>query len=167
MRPIGIATLFFAGLCSVPAGAAAEEQTKTEEAVARPVTITFANVVPETGAIWVSVCTEAQLTAQMSGAGGECAANAIVDAAEGAEATFEGLAPGVYAASVFHDENGNGRLDFDNRGIPIEATGSSNNARGSFGPPTFAQMSFELGPMSADATPMTFTIELYKVVIDF
>lgn len=40
---------------------------------------------------------------------------------------FEGLAPGSYAVQVMHDQNGNGRLDSNFLGRPIEGYGYSNN----------------------------------------
>jgi uncharacterized protein (DUF2141 family) len=44
----------------------------------------------------------------------------------GARTVLKGLAPGSYAVSVFHDANGNGRLDRF-AGIPREGYGFSNN----------------------------------------
>ena len=41
--------------------------------------------------------------------------------------TFEGLAPGSYAVQVMHDQNGNGKLDANFMGMPIEGYGFSNN----------------------------------------
>ena len=41
--------------------------------------------------------------------------------------TFEGLAPGSYAVQVMHDQNGNGELDANFMGMPIEGYGFSNN----------------------------------------
>lgn len=55
------------------------------------------------------------------------------------------LPPGRYAVAVFHDENGNRKLDRHMLGYPTEAYGFSNNARGRLGPPTFAQAAFEFG----------------------
>lgn len=43
-----------------------------------------------------------------------------------AETEFDGLAPGTYAVSVFHDANGNGKLDRF-AGIPKEGYGFSRN----------------------------------------
>lgn len=40
---------------------------------------------------------------------------------------FEGLAPGSYAVQVMHDQNGNGKLDANFMGMPIEGYGFSNN----------------------------------------
>lgn len=58
------------------------------------------------------------------------------------------LAAGEYAISVFHDENGNGKLDSNFLGVPTEGYGFSNNARGNFGPPDFAAARFGLPAIS-------------------
>ena len=55
----------------------------------------------------------------------------------GAQARFEGLAPGVYGVMAYHDRNANGRLDTLPIGLPIEPYGFSRNARGAFGPPAW------------------------------
>ena len=54
------------------------------------------------------------------------------------------LASGKYAVSVIYDEDNNGRLNKGFLGIPTELVGFSNNARGTFGPPTFKETSFQL-----------------------
>lgn len=51
---------------------------------------------------------------------------------------------GDYALKVYHDVNGNGRLDFNKVGIPREPYGFSNDARGRFGPPSFQAARFTL-----------------------
>lgn len=51
--------------------------------------------------------------------------------------TFEDVGAGDYAISTFHDENDNSKLDTNFLGIPNEPYGFSNDARGSFGPPSF------------------------------
>lgn len=50
---------------------------------------------------------------------------------------FEDVSPGDYAISTFHDENDNNKLDTNFLGIPNEPYGFSNNATGTFGPPSF------------------------------
>ena len=50
---------------------------------------------------------------------------------------------GEYAVKVFHDENSNGELDTAMFGIPKEAYGFSNNAKGKFGPPAFSKVVFK------------------------
>lgn len=57
---------------------------------------------------------------------------------------FEGVAPGRYAVMVIHDENGNGRLDTNLVGMPVEGYGFSNNPR-VMRRPTFDEAAFELG----------------------
>ena len=59
---------------------------------------------------------------------------------------------GTVAVSLFHDLNSNGRLDMNAMGMPLEPYGFSNDAVGQFGPPTFAQASFELKAPSAHIT---------------
>lgn len=54
---------------------------------------------------------------------------------------FEGLPSGAYAVALFHDENGNGRLDTI-VGIPREGFGFSRNPPIRFGPPRFAAARF-------------------------
>ena len=51
---------------------------------------------------------------------------------------------GNYAVSIFHDLNGNGKLDASTIGIPKEPYGFSNDARGRFGPPKFKDATFRL-----------------------
>lgn len=50
---------------------------------------------------------------------------------------FEGIPYGEYAVAIMHDENGNGKVDTNWIGIPIEGLGVSNNAKGFMGPPKF------------------------------
>lgn len=52
--------------------------------------------------------------------------------------TFSGIADGSYAVSVLHDENGDLKLNTNGIGIPKEGSGASNDARGTFGPPKYA-----------------------------
>lgn len=72
-----------------------------------------------------------------------------------ASCDFSGIAPGTYAASVFHDENSNGKLDTNFLGVPREGVGASNNARGHFGPPKFEAASF---PCSGGRVDLKITI---------
>jgi uncharacterized protein (DUF2141 family) len=61
-------------------------------------------------------------------------------------AHFKDLPPGQYAAVVFQDFNGNGKLDKNFLGIPKEPYGFSNDARGSAGPPKFSDAAVTLSP---------------------
>jgi uncharacterized protein (DUF2141 family) len=55
---------------------------------------------------------------------------------------IENLKPGKYAFKYFHDENNNEKLDLNWVKIPKEGYGFSNNAKGSFGPPSFKKTIF-------------------------
>jgi uncharacterized protein (DUF2141 family) len=55
---------------------------------------------------------------------------------------FPAVTPGEYAVSVYQDENSNGKLDRNFMGVPKEGVGASNDAKGSFGPPKFADARF-------------------------
>lgn len=63
---------------------------------------------------------------------------AAVDAHPGTvRVVIADLPLGDYALSVFQDENGNAKLDSNLIGMPIEPYGFSNDAMGSYGPPSF------------------------------
>ena len=59
------------------------------------------------------------------------------------EVIFENVAPGDYAILCFHDKNENGKMDFQDNGMPMEDYGASNNVM-SFGPPTYMNSKFTL-----------------------
>lgn len=65
---------------------------------------------------------------------------------------FTGVAPGDYALSVMHDENGNGKLDTAMR-IPREGFGFSRNPVVRFGPPVFRDVRFAV-PSGASHLPI-------------
>lgn len=52
---------------------------------------------------------------------------------------FKNLSTGDYVISLYHDKNANDKLDKNLLGIPTEGFGFSNNAMGTFGPPSFDQ----------------------------
>ena len=57
---------------------------------------------------------------------------------------FEDVPYGSYAVQAYHDENGNRRLDRSLLGAPSEPYGFSNDARRSFGPPSYREAEFTL-----------------------
>jgi uncharacterized protein (DUF2141 family) len=61
-----------------------------------------------------------------------------------AQIVFTNVPEGVYAVSVFHDENMNQRLDKNFMGVPKEGYGASNNPKKKMGPPNFAETKFQL-----------------------
>jgi len=60
------------------------------------------------------------------------------------EVIFKEIPNGIYAISLFHDENDNDKMDSNFLGIPKEDYGCSNNARGFMGPPKWRDAKFEI-----------------------
>ncbi len=73
-----------------------------------------------------------------------------------ATATFNDVPDGVYAISVYHDENGNGKLDLIMGMIPKENTGTSNNPKTTMGPPKWEESIFEV----KDNQELSFQIKM-------
>jgi uncharacterized protein (DUF2141 family) len=57
---------------------------------------------------------------------------------------FTNIPTGEYAIVCFHDENENGKMDFELNGMPKEHYGTSNNSLNNFGPPQFETSKFEV-----------------------
>ena len=62
--------------------------------------------------------------------------------------TFKGVPNGIYAISMFHDENDNNKMDTALFGIPKEDYGCSNNAKGFMGPPKWQDAKFQINNKS-------------------
>jgi uncharacterized protein (DUF2141 family) len=60
------------------------------------------------------------------------------------QVVFDKLPQGAYSVSVLHDENMNGKLDFDSMGMPVEGYGASNNPEKRMGPPNSEETIFPL-----------------------
>jgi uncharacterized protein (DUF2141 family) len=58
-------------------------------------------------------------------------------------------APGRYGVKLFHDVNGDGKMDTNIVGFPTEPFGFSNDAPIRLGPPSFADAAFDVGPAGA------------------
>lgn len=79
----------------------------------------------------------------------------VVPSGKTLQVAFEGLSCGAeFAVAVVHDENGNGKLDTGLFRIPQEGLGSSRNARGFMGPPSFADAKLTAAPRRT-AVPIT------------
>ena len=81
-------------------------------------------------------------------AGGQPIRAAHVDVAAGQySVTFDGLPEGDYGVKAFHDLNGNGRMDTNPFGMPVEPYAFSNNAVGNMGPASWDRARFAVsGP---------------------
>lgn len=69
-------------------------------------------------------------------------------------AVFENLPAGDYAAKAFHDLNGDGEMNFNPFGIPVEPYAFSNNAVGNMGPASWERARFTV----SGATAQTISI---------
>ncbi len=72
------------------------------------------------------------------------ARHVIMPAANGMKLDFGPVPPGLYAVSLLHDENGNGKADMMLI-MPREGFGFSRDAPVRFGPPSFAAAAFNVG----------------------
>lgn len=72
------------------------------------------------------------------------AKSVTITAGENVELDFGAVPAGRYAISLFHDENGNGRMD-KRLMIPREGYGFSRDAPVRLGPPSFASAAFIVG----------------------
>lgn len=70
---------------------------------------------------------------------------AQLDVAKGQhQVVIEGLSDGAYGIKAFHDVNGNGRMDTNPFGMPVEPYAFSNNAVGNMGPAKWDRARFEV-----------------------
>lgn len=68
---------------------------------------------------------------------------------------LEDVPPGVYAVSVLHDEDSDGKMATDFWGRPSEGYGFSRDAKGFMGPPGFDKAAFQVA-----GEPLTIRLEL-------
>lgn len=78
-----------------------------------------------------------------------------VKATSAGSIAFGEVAPGTYALSLIHDENGNGKLDTA-MAIPKEGFGFSRNPKITFGPPKFKSAAFALSGAGAQNVKMKY-----------
>ena len=71
-------------------------------------------------------------------------------------ADFIDIPEGSYAVAVFQDINNDGKLSTNFLGIPTEPYGFSKNKFGTFGPPDFKEVSFEI----KEGNTVTLTINM-------
>jgi len=61
----------------------------------------------------------------------------VAASAKSVTIVFKNVPSGPIAVSAVHDENGNGRVDTNFVGLPLEGVALSNNPKMGFGPPRF------------------------------
>ena len=110
---------------------------------AADLTVMVDNVNADAGQVLVGVFDKADTFPRVM-LRGEAVAASSRDASGRVKVVFTGLAAGRYALSAFHDLDDNGKLNANVMGLPTEPYGFSRDARGSFGPPTFADAALDV-----------------------
>ncbi|GGI57199.1 DUF2141 domain-containing protein [Winogradskyella haliclonae] len=100
------------------------------------ITVTVDNVANNNGVVSMALHTESTFmkAAPIQGKTSKIENNKVT-------ITFENVTPGEYAVLGSHDANNNGKMDFRENGMPLEAYGASNNVM-NFGPPQFSDAKF-------------------------
>jgi uncharacterized protein (DUF2141 family) len=99
---------------------------------------------PRTGSVMVAL-----YDSEASYGAGPAVAQAVVPASGEVVARFENLPAGDYAVKAFHDVDGDGRMNTNPFGIPIEPYAFSNNAVGNMGPARWAAARFPVSGQTA------------------
>ncbi|CAN4277924.1 DUF2141 domain-containing protein [Pseudoxanthomonas sp. LjRoot125] len=120
---------FLSALLAATAGAQAAE-----------LTVVLQDVRAQTGLIKVALVDS---QAGWDGKAAPVQATGAPPSGEQATFVFKDLKPGTYAVLITHDENGNGQLDTNMMGMPVEGYGFSNNPR-VMRKPTWDEARFEL-----------------------
>jgi uncharacterized protein (DUF2141 family) len=82
-----------------------------------------------------------------------------IDAVKGTiQIKIEDIEPGKYAISAHHDENKDGKFNTNFIGMPTEAAGASNGAKGRMGPPKFENAVLMI---DENKTEISITLELH------
>jgi uncharacterized protein (DUF2141 family) len=68
----------------------------------------------------------------------------VIATSDVAELLLSDFPSGEYAVAVYADINGNNKLDSNFLGIPKEPVGTSRDAKGRFGPPSFTDAAFKI-----------------------
>lgn len=118
-----LAAALTSALTLIAAPALAQESTTD-------ITFTFDLSAP-TGSVMIALFDS---EAAYGGEGGPVRVAQITVTGDVAEARFEGLPAGDYAAKMFHDVDGDGEMDTNPFGMPTEPYAFSNNAVGNMGP---------------------------------
>lgn len=102
----------------------------------------------ETGAQTGSVMV-ALYNSETAWGSGPAVAQAAIPASGSVVARFENLPAGDYAVKAFHDVNGDGQMNTNPFGIPIEPYAFSNNAVGNMGPARWTAARFPVSGETA------------------
>jgi uncharacterized protein (DUF2141 family) len=132
---MAILSLLFCALLAMPSSRSAAQEPTAPQA-ASTLTVRVTGIRNATGNLRVTLLRDANVIDVRTV---EIDAKSLTG-----QAVFDKLPQGTYAVSVIHDENMNGKLDFDSMGMPVEGYGASNNPEKRMGPPNPAETIFSL-----------------------
>lgn len=103
-------------------------------------TLTFPTLASNRGKVMIVIYDSAQ-----GWSGGKPVRGATASAADALpSARISALPPGTYAARVFQDVDGDGKMGMNPFGLPTEPYGFSNGAQPNMGPPSFEAAAFQV-----------------------
>ena len=143
-----ISALFALATLGVPAPVVAQPVVAQPAAIST-LTIKFDGIKTPTGAVMVALF-DTEVAHDKGGAPVRGGMAKVAGAT--AELIIPGLAPGRYAIKVYHDLNGNGQMDSNPFGMPLEPYAFSNDALPQGGPATWAQAGFDLAAGAVTTT---------------
>lgn len=121
--------------------AATADAARSAQATGAPrqVSIDFAGVTSDSGAIIAVLCR------QDEGFPNDCRMRKSAPAKSGITSlVFDQVPEGRYAVAAFHDADGNGRVGMSMQGYPSEGLAFSNDAMGRSGPPSWDDSAFDV-----------------------
>ena len=127
---------FFAGFIALSGQTGAAVAAEPAE-----LKLTISGIAPISGQIAVAVFSD---KASYKAGDDPIASTTIQVDGESVSDVILGLEAGDCAIKIYHDVNGNGKLDTNMIGIPTEPFGFSNGAKARFGPPGFDEARFDL-----------------------
>jgi uncharacterized protein (DUF2141 family) len=130
-------TLIIAALAAAALAPAAHAQQAAGDLI-----LTFPTLATHQGQVMIVVYDSAE-----AWKGGKPVRATMASAADAApSAKIIGLPPGTYAAKVFQDVDGDGKMGLNPFGLPTEPYGFSNGALPNMGPPSFEAAAFDVKP---------------------
>tara|TARA_R110001583_G_scaffold2879_1_gene19857 strand:+ start:7492 stop:7923 length:432 start_codon:yes stop_codon:yes gene_type:complete len=126
-----IITLFFTSVLL------AQDSNKSEKKTLKGITATVVNVLSNNGKVNFALFTKENFREIPIMSASSIINNGI------STVEFNNVEAGEYAIICYHDANENGRMDFNENGMPMENYGTSNNPL-NFGPPQFESSKFEV-----------------------
>ena len=108
-------------------------------AAATELSVEIKGIASNSGDVYVAIYDKAEKWMKTSLSGAKVAAKK-----GSVSASFKELPAGDYAISLYHDENGNGKMDANVMGMPTEPYAFSNDAAGNYGPASFEQAKFKV-----------------------